>query len=407
MSLHTFDPKLLEFMYQLTLHQKLMTPKEMSQNITIQGQKVSERTIKRWLKHLKENHYFTYHPSIKFERLGLQSVVIILNGLGNQSVLDIIPYKIYLMKGTDFKTNQDCFFINYKIPIGNFEKFCDFWKAAKTKGLIENFSAFEIEQVTALYSPIHKMISPDGSIKAIEAEADNNYFLNLLETRLNKIEKKSSFNAPFMTLVATEYLKDFASPNKVWAQLYEKFGDDVWCLIKKCPTVNLRIKRRSSGVGIVCVQKAQRYLRENPDHLMQQIRLTYGPLYAKNVNLQITVKTKDKPTLLSLIRKISKFSLSIIFYHLPLRNVAMLELVTSGELVSDILSNIKNAMLKSKLNRFIWFDYKDSSNFWESRKESWLKLKHQELFDPKTVSWKYNSKQYLDALNKLSTESRE
>jgi len=405
MALHTFDKRLLEFMYQLTLHQKLMTHKEMSQVITIQGEKVSERTIKRWLKYLKENHYFTYHPSIKFEQLGLQSVVIILYGLKNQSILDIIPYKIYLMRGTDFKINQDCFFINYKIPIGNFEKFCDFWRVARTKGIIENFSVFEIEQVTALYSPIHKMISPNGSISA--TEADNNYFLDLLETRLNKIEKKSKFSAPFMTLVAIEYLKDFASSNKVWEQLYKKFGDDIWLLMKKCPTIKLQIKKRSSGVGIMCVQKVLRYLRENSDSLIQQIRLAYGPLYAKNVNLQITFKTKDKPTLLSLIRKISKFSLSIIFYHLPLRNVAMLELVTSGELVSDILLNIKNAALKSKVNRLIWFDYKDSSNFWESKKESWLKLKHQDLFDPETVSWRYDSKKYLHEINMLSTKSRE
>ncbi len=403
--LHAFDKRLLEFIYRLTLHKKLMNSREMAQNITIRGKKVSERTIKRWLKHLRENHYFTYHLSIKFERLGLSSLALTVYGLRNPALLDVIPYKIYLMKGVDFRTHQECFFVNYKIPNEMFQEFCNFWRDAKSRKLIEDFTVFKVKHVTALYSPFHEMISSNGTIKAIKTCDDR--FINLLKDNLHN-ERKTKFSAPFVVLTAAEYLKDFASPRKIWERLNEKFGEDVCYLPKKCPSVKgLKIRKNTIGVGVSCIQQVLKYLHENSEDFLQQIRIAYGPLYRENINLQFILKLKDEQTLLELIRTISKKSLHVVVYCLDPRNLFTIELVTNGKLVADVFMDISKAMLKTRVNRAILFDYADSSNFWEGKTKGWLKQHYHKLFDPKTTSWKYDSRKYLQELDRLSVKSRE
>jgi hypothetical protein len=371
----------------------------MAQNITIQGQKVSERTIKRWLKHLKENHYFTYYPSIKYECLGLSGVNLILLGLKQTSVLDIIPYKTYLMKGVDLKTHEQCFFANYRIPQGTFEEFCKFWKTAKNKGVVKDFFTSKLKQIITIYSPIHKIIGPLGTLTVSDnSEGVPSEFVEKImcaEPKLNQVK------APLIVPVLLEHFKDYVSSKKIWYSVKEKFGDDAWSIIKKSHSL-IRVKKQTDGIGIKCVQHTLNFLYQNFDEFFQQMKLAYGPLYSKNINLYFVLKLKEPQNLKDLVTSLLRKSLCVITYKTYKDGLVILELVTNSESMASIVSMISGLTVRSKLNRMLLIDYEDSSAYWENKTKGWLKQHYHELFDPKTVSWKYNSEKYLDALEQLS-----
>jgi hypothetical protein len=400
MTLHTFDKRLLEFMYQLTLHQKLMAPKEMAQVITIQGKKVSERTIKRWLKWLKAHHYFTYYPSIKYECLGLTGIGLILLGLKQTSVLDTIPYKTYLMKGVDLKSHENCFFANYRIPEGTFKEFCNFWKTAKNKGMVKDFFAFKLKQIITAYSPIHKIVGPLGTLTVSNnlEESPPEFIKNLMyaEPKLS-----SPVKAPLIVPILLEHFKDYASSKKIWHKIKEKFGDGAWAIIQKSQPL-IKVKKQTDGAGVKCVQYTLKYLYQNFDAFFQQIKFSYGPLYSKNINLYFALQLKNPQNLEALVTSLLRKSVCVITYKTHKNGQVILELITNSESMSSVVSVVSGLAARSKLNRVILVDYGSSSEYWENKTKGWLKQHYPELFDPKTVSWKYDSKKYLDELKQLS-----
>jgi hypothetical protein len=400
MVLHAFDKRLLEFIYQLTLHKKLMNSREMAQNITIQGKNVSERTIKRWLKHLKENYYFTYYPSINYKCLGLNSTGLILLGLKQTSVLDTIPYKTYLMKGVDLKAHENCFFANYRIPEGKFDEFSNFWKTAKNKGIVKDFFVFKLRQIITTYSPIHEIIGPLGTLtvsnnsKVIPSE-----FVEKIMRTESKLNNRTK--VPLIVPVLLEHFKDCASSKKIWHRVKEKFGDDIWPIIKKSHTL-IKIKKQTDGTGIKCVQHTLKFLYQNFDEFFQQMKFVYSPLYSKNINLYFVLKLKNPQNLKDLVASLLHKSLCVITYKTHENGLVILDIVTNSESIASIVSTISGLTVRSKLNRILLMDYADSSNFWENKTKGWLKQHYHELFDPKTVSWKYDHEEYLNKLRQLS-----
>ena len=403
MVLHTFDKRLLEFMYQLTLHQKLMTPKEMSQNITIQGKKVSERTIKRWLKHLKENYYFTYYPSINYECLGLSGVGLVLLGLKHASVLDAIPYKTYLMKGVDLKSHENCFFANYRIPEGKFDEFYNFWKTAKNKGIVKDFFAFKLKQIITAYSPIHKVIEPRGTLTFAD-NLDVETSESVKRAMRAEPKQNNQIKVPLVVPIILEHFKDYVSSKKIWYKLKEKFGGEVWSIIKKSHPL-VRVKKQTDGAGIKCVQHTLKFLYQNFDEFFQQIKFAYGPLYSKNINLYFALQLKNPQNLEVLVTSLLRKSACVITYKTYKNGQVILELITNSESVASIVSLVSSLAARSKLNRVLLMDYGDSSAYWENETKGWLKQHYHELFNPKTASWKYDSKKYLRELQQLSTDS--
>jgi hypothetical protein len=404
MTLHTFDKRLLEFMYQLTLHQKLMAPKEMAQVITIQGKKVSERTIKRWLKWLKAHHYFTYYLYTNYPKIGLVNANCILRGVKDDRIVKIIPFQDYLMKGIDMTRTKDCFFISYLMPQKNISDLKEFCKKAIKLNLIESYDIFETKQITTLYSEKHRIINEHGNVISHKLDLDT-YFENLLQSKVCKnhsigvddYAKKNPIVVPLML----EYLKDHASFKTAWSKMKSKLGEGIWDYVGDLKT---KLKK-SDGAGIVYVQKTMRYLHTNLKDYFTQVRVSYGPLYSgENVNLYVFLKLKKKEQIIDLAREISKNSIYVLVNELNDRNMDVgIDFVTNNKFASEILSTIIPKYADtSKSNSIMWLSYHCSSPYWESTTKNWIRFNYHRLFDPKTVSWKYDSKKYLDELKQLS-----
>lgn len=398
MALSKFDSKLLEFIYQLTLHQKLMNPREMSHIISIQGKKISERTIKRWLKYLRKE-YFTYYPNINYEQLGLKRMILFLNEPKNPELTKIIPYKSYIMSGKNLTENCESLVIHYLVPYEKTKEFKQFWKYALKNKLVGSFICFEVKEgskTTTLYSPIHKIITSDGYLNFCK-DFDNSYFTRLFSENLKykgklKLNEKIIKN-PLIVPILIEYFREHISSKKVWYNLKEKFGDNIWSYIKDIKVRNKKL----DGVGISFVYKTIRQLHNTFDDFFSQIRIQYGPLYSnKNINLYVMLRL-DPGKIIEFIDKISKYSLYTVVYQSQDSNVFLLDIVTNATGKSKINAEILPKFAEK--NREILLDYDKSSFHWDSSK--WLKVNYHNLFCPKTLSWKYDSKAYLKKLDEL------
>jgi len=398
MALHTFDKRLLEFMYQLTLHQKLMAPKEMSQVITIQGKKVSERTIKRWLKWLKEHHYFTYYPSIRYERLGFTSYFIHLEDLNDKRLLEIIPYKVYLMNGHSIRNGRECFYAYYYVPNERAREFENFWKIAKNKNLFENFKIMKSKKIITLYSPYHEVLDSSGQItcKSKSINLYNSQLASVLNEKIKEGVHESIKENPLIIPLVLEYFKDYFSSKKIWHSINSKAGISAWSYIKDLRTINLK----SDGRAINFIQNTVRRLYKNFNVYFRQVKVSYGPIYkAGNINLILFLGTQNKNRILDLIGDVLKGSLYVTCAFSE-NGGLFLDTLTNGEGVNNILSAI--AKHRVSLNELSFINYGKSSEYWENKTKGWLKQHYHELFDPKTVSWKYDSEKYLRELNLLS-----
>jgi len=401
MTLHTFDKRLLEFMYQLTLHQKLMTHKEMSQVITIQGEKVSERTIKRWLKWLKTHHYFTYYPHVIPERIGLVKCVVLITGLKDCKVLDIIPYKTYSMLGTELNTFERIFTTHYNVPQNYLQDFESFWRKAQRHGLVDNYKILKLQCSNALYAPVHQLVNGDGRIDLSKSMSTplglENLNHEMLDTDIHSEIKKNPFLIPFLI----EYYKANTSSRKVWCSMKQKLAERIWDYIKDVKIKN----KKSNGKGVHFAHRTLEYLHKNFNLFFRQIRVAYGPLYRDcNVSFCAVLNLKDKSDTEDLLKEMIKHSL-FMTYNRPVNGKRLfLEVVTNTVGLNEIIGILSNWQ-SIKINEIVLFNYARSSEYWEDKTSGWLKQHYHELFDPKTVSWRYDSEKYLQELQQLSTDS--
>ncbi len=402
MSLQPYDPRLLEMMYQLTKHQKFMTPKEIASTITVQGKKVSERTVKRWFKWLKKNYYFTYHPGVRFNHLDLVSVWVFLHQVTNANLLDIIPYKVYVMHGLDFHKSKSCFFVRYFVPKKHLSDFRKFWKSARQKKLLDKYELFLSKQSSYIYSPFDSIVARDGNL-VFPNTVNNSYFLNLFN-EFQKFEVKlhpSIAQNPLIVPIVIEHFKDHTSSKAIWKRLKNKCGEKAWDYIRPRKFSN----KKRDGVAINFIQKTLKEFNENSDVFFNQMNVAYGPFYARenNLNFVLTLRLKNKQRLLKFLEDLSEKTLyTLVSPHYKDTQKILVDFITNNGKIYDIIENILHKYA-AKFN-LVSINYSKSAPYWEG--SAWLKLKYHELFDPKETAWRFETKEYLSQLKLLSPTKR-
>jgi hypothetical protein len=374
-----------------------MTPKEMSQNITIQGQKVSERTIKRWLKWLKTHHYFTYYPHVITERIGLAKTVVFLSGLKNHRILDIIPYKTYSMFGTELNSLRKTFVVHYALPkeyLKNFEKF---WRKVLDKGLVDDYKVLKLKCSRAFYAPIHQLVNEDGKL---DLPKDSGFNTDTLAYETLDVEMHHEIEKnPFLVPLLIEYYKAYISSKKVWHESKQKLSENIWDYIR-----DGRVRsKKSDGSSICFVHRTLDFLHRNFNVFFKQIRMAYGPLYRdNNITLCIALDLKKGTCATDILRAISAQSLFMAYNEsFAEERKLFLEVTTNTEGMNEIFHIVSNFTNIGKVSKMVLLNYAKSSQYWEDKTKGWLKQHYHELFDPKTVSWSYDSEKYLSELKQL------
>ncbi|MCD6575873.1 MAG: hypothetical protein J7K73_01800 [Nanoarchaeota archaeon] len=394
-----FDEKLLKFIYHLSREQRYLNSIEAAEYLSNKGIKVTDRTVRRWFDFLKSVG-FQYFPSPKYDSIGLDYAVVILFGVKNEGVFDIIPYDMYIDKVMSLSHCKHAYVCYYSVPFGKMNQFKEFWSTAKKMGIVKDFILLESKAATFIFSPFHKVIT-NGVISFEKVdEKDNEHFIKLLEENMkytpsldpHPLVKKN----PFLVPVLLEYYRKHVSSIDVWNNLKEKLGDRVW------KEYLHRFRRKSSdGRGVFFVQQALKLLKNNSD-FVQQMRVIYDMIYiSHNIAMMYAyVKLRKIEDVVELARKISKYGVHVNI-SLPRDNSkkeVLFYIVTNNK---SIVKIVGTCLEFARARPYIFindFDY--SKKFWNEERFS---LDYANLFDPRTCSWRYSHEVYISKLKELAS----
>lgn len=392
MALSTYNKDLLEFMYNLTFTPKIRPPLDISKFLELRGQKVSERTIKRWFMYLGNN--IAYHARINYASLNLQTVYVLLKE-AHPKLLTTIPYSVVPFYGYDATNLIKYTGTHFPIPIGKEKELEEFLTNAKELNLLQDFELFPYNQVADSYLPFHEVIDLEGNFK-FNQTYDISHFEALFdyavrkpsEQKLSKIVEKNPITLP----IIVEYSRKRWSSHKVWFAMNENLEDNLWNYIKRKKS---KIRERQ-GAGVALVQKSVRDIQLAHDELFRQVRVFYGPFNDdKNVVANIFIKLKNHEQIKELFKEIAQKAIITSFY-LPtdLSNKLRIALTTNIESQTKISNEI--------LPKYIDNDYDNKVIFRRKQnKEINMKLNYSKLFNPKTCEWEFDLEKYKENLTHL------
>ncbi|MCD6476648.1 MAG: hypothetical protein J7K26_00580, partial [Candidatus Aenigmarchaeota archaeon] len=258
------------------------------------------------------------------------------------------------------------------------------------------------------YSPFHKIINENGFIDfPKDIKYDTGIFENLLQRNIKKNIRikinKAIYKNPLTLPVLCEYQEEeHWSSKKVWYEIKKKLGPDIWKYVN-----GIKFNKRKNGYGILLVQKILKELHKDFDVFLQQIRVTYLPLYIKNVGIYAILKMKNMGSIVKFSKALSENCLSLVVCPPLNKNskIVILYIITNAEKAIKILYDIIPKYVDKKFkNRIIWKDVKKSrcaqiGNF--SRASMHLKIDYKNLFDIENMKWKFETKKYIEKLKKL------
>lgn len=388
MTLSDYDPKLLEFLYELTKLKKVMSYKEIARNIKIRGESVSAKTVERWFSYLrkskvivedKEYDKFLYFPKFYYEKLGLRYIYVMIED-PDKDILEKFPfakYQNYALWLYDFNLRKEILTIAYPLPVGHISKFKQHWQKAKDNKLIKSYRIHEVYSSFMIYSTWHKVLDNRGIFHPSlndENEIDRQlkdfeyYLNNLPEVKLASEIRKD----PLIIPVLFEHHLEAVSSQSLWNELTKNLGASVWDYIPWK-------KERTDGAGIKRVQRSIKHIDKS--NLLQQMKMTYLLTQLDNSLFYITVSFKNKSIFLKSLRKLAMNTIQLSVYPME-SNKAFLIAITDQKNFSSLIESLASV----KINDLLLLQHEKSLPLLANK--GIYRFNYKDLFDPKKLSWK-------------------
>jgi len=142
-----------------------------------------------------------------------------------------------------------------------------------------------------------------------------------------------------------------------------------------------------------------RGVHDNFNEFIQQIRVSYTPIYINNTGLYFFIKFKNTRGLIEFIKEFGKYSVQTVVSPAACKKgYSVFYGVVSPTSLSEILNKVIHNHIGKKANNKLFIQ--DIMYLREGVMYS--KIDYARVFDPKTISWKYDHEKYMEELNKLS-----
>ncbi len=298
--------KLLTF---LTRRQAWLSPAEISGEFTLDGEKISARTIHRWFSVLRENGGFVYYPYPRANVLGLSDVLLTIRNLRNPGVLRILPFaasfsvEVGLDKGESFVRQ------GYWVPITAKREFKEFWRAARDLNLLADVEIYTSRNTHYIFSPFEDVTTEDGSA-VWSRPADNSYFKKLIqqdfhepfEVRTGKLLSE----APLIVPLVVERIWEFYSSRQVWEAIKERGMTRVLAHEKGLRARDLR----KPGAALHLLQEQWNHLMQHFDGMFIQPRVFFDwPSLRNSAFLTVMMRASSSQAMLEGVLRMSERSI--------------------------------------------------------------------------------------------------
>jgi len=268
------EPRLLQLLAFLTRRQAWLSPAEISREFRLDGERISSRTVQRWFAFLEGHGGFIYYPFPRANYIGLQDVLVRVRGLVNPDVFGILPFGTFFKVETGLGDFEPFISQGYWVPGTALDDFRDFWRTARSLGLVAKVDLFPTRNTHYVYSPFHEVIRPDGTAGVLKS-IDNRHFEMLLRAHLReKFEVRLGeriADAPLMIPIVVEHIWAHYSSRQVWNEIRAKGEKRIHAYGHR----DLAKAARQPGAAIQFLQKQWRDLLRHYDEVFLQPRVYF------------------------------------------------------------------------------------------------------------------------------------
>jgi hypothetical protein len=401
-----FDYNVLNFLYLLSKHQKVMNSLEISKYLQQLGYNIVDRTVRRRFKFLKDNpdDCTDYFSHVKFESVGLVQVHVFFSNL-NEIFLDTLPNLSYVFFSS-YNFKEYCYTC-YLVPKEQLDDFKDFLSSYKGK-LFEDMELIIANKTINIYSPFHEILDRSGNINFPKEGIDNSYFIEMMRQRLADEQDTvhpAIAKCPLLVPILLESFREHWTAAEIWSAIKDKMGENIW----NCIYSLRRRSIRTDTIGIKLVQDLRKFLKDNSDKFYQQTRIYYSPFFSKdNVSAYLLLDLADPKDLLKLAKEVSEHCVESIFYpsaSLSEDNTIILFTLTSHKEYNHILHDLLPKYLRQggKSKTFA-MNHNKTKKFWNRK---YMKADYSKFFDPDTCSLKLDIDKYRHEVDELLINSEE
>lgn len=393
------DPRILRLLAFLTRRQAWLSPLEISHEFRLDGKRISARTVQRWFTFLRERGGgFVYYPYPKANTLGLQDVFVRARGVRNPEVLGILPFASSITVEVGLGDYEPFVSQSYWVPGPAMKPFREFWQAARALGHVADVDVFPTRNTHYLYSPFHDVIRRDGDAE-LTGKLDNDHFRKLVTRHLREpFEVKLGDRigtAPVIIPTVVERIWAHYSSRQVWNEIRAKGEDRIIAYGGR----DLGKAVRRPGYAIQWLQKQWRDLLRHFDDVFLQPRVMFDWTSLKRcMFLSVFLQTRSVEDMIEAAVQSSQLSIYTAFRP-----------GLDGDLRCHLSSFLPNDQLLPSLEVAKRFHagaeppfaaVQDKQALLAMFKPAYCKLDWR-LFDPRTLSWNFDSEAYLGQLEQL------
>jgi hypothetical protein len=399
MVLHDFNPRLLNFLFELT---KLDGPKSaagIANLIHLEGGKcVSAKTVRNWFAYLHAPYHFrgyhcerrlSYFPAILTNRLGLVTVYAFYES-ASPRLPELFPMRFYAGRLYDVHSNQTLLVMCYIVPVDHLKDFTSLLRKVRSMGLCSDFTSCITGPSFRMTSPWHKTADTHGVFHIERTDPEQACRdVGKLQAFLGKSDETDISAAikenPLVIPVFAESLYELRSSVQIWKALKAKLGSTVWAYFG-------RSKRRNDGLGVKSVQAIVRNL---PHYgLFNQMRVVYFPLeVGRNLTIWVIPSFSSRNQFVETARTMSSNSLFTQICPISREKALLASLVDAPS-----LQTLFESLSSTRLERMFLFDYPKSGDLATTTRYSIFD--YARYFDPQSCSWRYNQDALVSELER-------
>jgi len=375
--------------------------RELEDYLSSRLDKVSPRTIHRWIKFVKELEHneqtFDYYPQINLPSFGLTKNEVLFKEPRDARILDVIPH-IYWAGIVRDRLFSEYIVAHYLVPAGEDRAFLEVLGNMEEMGLYEEQEVYPLRSGLFIPSPFYEIIDENGNLR-LDGNIDNSAFVNGQSVSDGTVQIiDESRRSPLIVPLVFEADKESIPFESIWQGVRARLGES---LTDYCKGYKNSLPTEAKK-GSSFVQRTFHDINRSFDRFYEHMRVYYKPLYqipnVQMLNLSLSFDPERSKEMLETVTRISERCLYLTSYFTQSdgNRVVRMNILTTFEQYFTVLIWVKH--------RGLGFDYYfvDRTKSWNLWDRNYSKFAYWELFDPRSVSWKFDPDRYMAKAESLS-----
>lgn len=403
MAYSKYQPEILKMIHLLSISRKKLIGKELEEYLSSKLDGVSVRTIHRWLKYVRSieagERTFDYYPTIKYSNFNLMKCEVMLRKPKDPRLLTLVPHLYWagLMRDKDF---NEVLILHYLIPPYAFSELIRIFEDLNNGRLFESLEIWLLNRGMFIPSPFHEIVNPDGEL-ILNSDIDNSGHVMHLRAKQEKITMVEDLKEePILVPLIFESDKESSPYEQIWSGIKNHLGGRIGDYLNG----NGSRFPKEKGQGGMYVQNMFKNVNSSYDTYYDHVCVYYRPFYEiKNllvVNLSLDFEEQRTRWMEKAISRISGRCLFITSYMsegMDGRWSIRMNLHTTFDHFFNIMRWLNESRVKYE------FYFMDREKSWLLWNQPFSKFSYWSLFDPSTVTWKFDSIDYQKRADRIQS----